>query len=84
MKQCPWEKINDFRRYSEFDQFVEWINDQVTSNLAKELPVKNRYIGSTIFQEKWFLHISSGQVWRVVWPDFPFTGVFEPIEKNDQ
>ncbi len=79
MKECPWEKIDDFQSYTEFDEFVKWMNDQIISGLAEEVPVKNPYSGSSLFQEKWFRHLNSNQIWRLVWPDAPFTGIFERV-----
>jgi hypothetical protein len=80
MKKCPWEKIDDFQSYSEFDGLVEWINNQVISGLAEEFFVEKPYSGSVLFEEKWFRHISSNEIWRLVWPDAPFTGIFERVE----
>lgn len=80
MQACPWERICDFRSYSEFDRFVAWMDEQVRSANAEELPVSKPYLGATTFREKWFRHIASGTTWRLVWPDAPFTGTFEPVE----
>ena len=77
MKKCTWKKIEDFQSYAEFDQFVEWMNDQIASGHAQELPIEKPYRGTPLFEEKWFLHIDSGQIWRLVWPDAPFTVIFE-------
>lgn len=76
---CPWDPIHDFRSYAEFDRFVEWMNTQIASGIAEEISVSSHYIGSTSLSEKWFKHVGSGIVWRLVWPDPPFTGVFEPV-----
>ena len=75
MMKCPWEKINDFRSLLEFNRFVHWVSE----NIAMEIPVKSPYAGATSLDEKWFIHIDSGEVWRLVWPDPPFTGVFEQV-----
>jgi hypothetical protein len=80
MNESNWEKIDDFQSYSEFERFVEWTVEQVKSGVAEELPVRKPYIGASTFREKWFRHIASGRTWRLVWPDAPFTGVFEPVE----
>ena len=80
MKACPWKTIGDFRSYSAFERFVAWVNDQVKLGTAEELPVRKPYIGATTFREKWYCHIASGKIWRLVWPDAPFTGIFEPVE----
>jgi hypothetical protein len=80
MKTCPWEKINEFQSYSEFERFVSWIDEQVKSGVAEELLVRKPYIGATTFREKWYRHVASGKTWRLVWPDGPFTGIFEPVD----
>lgn len=80
MNICSWEKIDDFQSLVEFNRFVVWMEEQVKSGEATTVQVLNPYIGATTFREKWFRHIKSGQTWRLVWPDAPFTGVFEPVE----
>ena len=79
MKKCLWEEIDGFQSLGEFNGFVAWINEQVATGKAKELLVKSPYMDATTFEEKWFAHLESGQVWRLVWPDGPFTGLFEPV-----
>jgi hypothetical protein len=79
MKICPWEAITDYRSAIEFDQFVQWMDEQLRVGVAEEVSVQKPYIGATTFREKWFRHIESGQLWRLVWPDGPFTGLFEQV-----
>jgi len=80
MTTCPWEKINDFQSFSEFDRFVDWMTGQTSTGAAEEVAVQAPYIGATTFQEKWFRHVPSGDTWRLVWPDAPFKGVFERVD----
>lgn len=79
MKDCNWEKVNDFRDFDDFNRFVKWIEEQVKSGIAEEVYVKIPYGGSDLFQERWFRHIKSGTIWRLVWPDARFTGIFEKV-----
>ena len=79
MMKCPLNKIDDFQSLSEFHSFVHWIDEQVLAKTVRELPVKTPYAGATTLTEKWFFHVDSGEVWRLVWPDPPFTGVFELV-----
>lgn len=79
VKQCPWEPIDDFASLSEFSRFSAWINDQVQNGLAEEVSVTSPYMGATAFQEQWFRHVETAQVWRLVWPDGPFHGLFERV-----
>jgi hypothetical protein len=77
MTVCSWDDIDNFQSRAEFDRFVAWMNGQVASGEAIEIDVAAPYLGATTFTEKWFQHIGSGEVWRLVWPDSPFTGLFE-------
>jgi hypothetical protein len=79
VKQCLWESIDDFASLGEFNRFVAWMNDQIKKGLAEEHSVISPYMGATTFEEKWFKHIETGQIWRLVWPDGPFHGVFERV-----
>jgi hypothetical protein len=79
MKNCPWESIEDFRSLNEFERFGRWMDEQVTTGEAMEVVVARPYIDAPAFREKWYRHAASGEVWRLVWPDGPFTGVFEQV-----
>ena len=79
--KCPWEQINDFRSLSEFKQFEKWMNEQIAADEAIEVPVINPYLGHYAgFDEKQYRHVASGKLWRLVWPESPFTGIFESVE----
>jgi hypothetical protein len=77
---CPWEAIEDFRSLGEFERFEAWMLNQVAQDQAAELPVTHPYLDAPSFAEKWFEHLGSGEVWRLVWPDGPFTGLFERVD----
>ena len=79
MDRCPWEEIHDFQSYSEFESFLNWMKGQQDANIAREVPVLEPYHGLRTLKEKWFRHLASGELWRLVWPDAPFHGVFEPV-----
>ena len=79
--KCPWERIYNFRSLSEFKRFEKWMFEQIAANEAIKLPVINPYLGQYGgFDEKQFRHVASGKLWRLAWPDSPFTGIFEPVE----
>jgi hypothetical protein len=80
MTACPWEMIDGFQSRLEFDRFADWMNEQVTNGGAVEAQVVAPYLEATAFTEKWFKHTPSGYVWRLVWPDGPFTGLFEQVD----
>lgn len=83
MKDCEWDEIQGFTGWFEFEKFTAWMDEKVKSGVAVEVEVKNRYSGSFMRDEKWFRHVRSGQVWRLVWPDPPAAGVFEPVENEE-
>lgn len=80
MKTCRLEKIADFKDYAEFDRFVEWLNELAKSGEVEKLPVQKHYADATTLREMWFRHSETGKIWRLVWPDAPFRGIFEPVE----
>lgn len=75
-----WERIADFADRAEFDRCLEWLEGQVAAGVATMVPVTKRYVGATVLQERWYRHEISAKVWRLVWPDPPFRGVFAPLE----
>ena len=79
MKNCPWEQIDDFRSFNELERFEKWMNQQIISCEAIEEKVMKPYLNAPAFKEKWYCHVKSGQLWRLVWPDGPFAGVFERV-----
>lgn len=79
MKNCPWKSIDDFRSLIEFERFGKWVDEQVVAGEALEVVVTRPYLDAPAFREKWYRHAASGEVWRLVWPDGPFTGLFEQV-----
>lgn len=83
MNNCPWETIESFTDYSEFERFVDWMASQVKDGVAVEKVPSSPYVGPT-FQQRWFEHVASNTTWRLVFPDAPFSGVFEPVLFSSQ
>jgi hypothetical protein len=79
MSESPWETISGFRSPGEFRRFVEWMREQMKAGVAREVPVAAPYAGAATFEERWFEHSESGKTWRLVSPEPPFDGVFEPV-----
>ena len=79
VNSCPWEPINGFKSIFEFERFVVWMQETIEKGRAERVKVEKRYQGITSFNEEWFKHIESGTVWRLISPDFPFTGLFEKV-----
>ena len=76
---CPWERIEQFSDRAEFDRCVQWLHEQVLAGAAREVSVTARYLGATTLEERWYRHLASGAVWRLVGPDPPFRGLFAPV-----
>jgi hypothetical protein len=75
-----WDEIHSFRTPGEFNLFVKWIHEQAAQGLISECVVQEHYAGST-FDEKLFRCNGCGCIWRLVAPEPPFLGVFEPIDR---
>ena len=77
---CVWEEIHGFQSLGEYQKFVRYIEDQVRVGYAKEIVPLPDYHKGLVFGGRWFEDVDSGQRWRLVPPDFPFRGVWEPVE----
>lgn len=73
---CPWEEVPSFRTPVEFRSFERWMTGQVSAGMARQVPVGQPYLPDPIHVEIWYLHLRSREVWRLVWPEPPFAGVF--------
>ena len=65
-------------------------NSIVLSNILKAKSVKKyaeevmpdpNYGRGEICGGRWYRNIETGQIWRLIEPDFPFRGLWEPITK---
>ncbi|ALK95000.1 hypothetical protein AB595_00680 [Massilia sp. WF1] len=78
---CPWEQVDGFVSLAEFRSFERWMLGQVSGGLARQVPVADPYRhdgrdAGLIPAEVWYLHLQSREVWRLVWPEPPFDGLF--------
>lgn len=81
---CPWEEVDAFFSLAEFRSFERWMLGQVSSGLARQVPVATPYRhvsqqGELLVAEVWYLHLQSRETWRLVWPEPPFDGIFKKI-----
>ncbi len=76
---CPWEHIGQFLDRAEFDRCAQWLEQQVRAGTAHEVPAAAHYLGANTLEEHWYRHVASGEVWRLVWPDPPFRGLFARV-----
>lgn len=77
-----WDEIQGFATPGEFQRFRAWITDALAEGVVVEVPVGSPYSGSSLFDERWY-QANDGTVWRLVAPEAPFRGVFEPVNEDD-
>ena len=76
-----WEEIHGFASPSEYGRFLKYLEGQVTGGFAEEIAVEPNYGRGEIYGGRWFRHIETGEVWRLIAPDFPFRGLWEPVAR---
>jgi hypothetical protein len=77
-----WEEVHGFASPGEYKRFVQYIEGQVASGAAKELPADPLYGKGMISDGRWFQDVKTGAIWRLVAPDPPFRGLWEPVVPN--
>jgi hypothetical protein len=80
--RCDWDEIHGFVSPREYRCFVDFIEAQVSNGFAEELPADPTYSAGEIYGGRWFKDRASGRIWRLVAPDFPFKGLWEPVSKE--
>lgn len=78
---CPWEEIHGFSSPDEYRRFVCHIEQELDAAIVEELPPDMNYGQGEIYGGRWLRHTASGRVWRLVPPDFPFRGLWEPLDR---
>lgn len=76
-----WEEIHGFMSAGEYERFVKFIHDQVTSGHAEEVEVDDDYGRGEIYGGRWFKDVETGAIWRLIPPDPPFRGLWERVVK---
>jgi hypothetical protein len=77
----PWEEIHGFVSLGEYHRFLRYIEAQVADGFAQELPVDPSYGPGELFGGRWFQNSDTGEVWRLIEPDVPFKGLWEPVSQ---
>jgi hypothetical protein len=67
------ETINNFGSLRERDSFVTWLEEQIASGAAQELTAPSSEPG-----ERWYRHVKTGSIWRLVPEDNPYGPGFWP------
>jgi len=84
MSNVVWEEIHGFTSLGEYNRFVLYIGDQVATGHIREIDSDPEYGQGEIYGGRWFEDICSGDVWRLVPPDIPFKGLWEPVSRRAQ
>ena len=80
MIKVVWEEIHGFASLGEYRRFVQYIEMQKEAGLVKEIEADPKYGEGMIYGGRWFQGVESGEVWRLVEPDIPFKGLWEPVK----
>ena len=81
MSNVILEEIHGFASLGEYDRFVRYIGGLVKTGHVREIDPDPEYGYGEIYGGKWYDHIYSDEVWRLVPPDIPFKGLWEPVRK---
>jgi hypothetical protein len=83
MNMCNWEAIHGFESPGEYKRFCSWLSDQIDAGLVEGIPV-TKQSGDLIFglDVRWYRCKASEEVWRLVAPQAPFKGAWEPIPSD--
>jgi hypothetical protein len=79
---CPWEEIHGFTVPSEYNCFIKYIEKQIHNNEVEEIEINPDYGFGEIYGGRWFKYLVTGEIWRLIAPDFPFKGLWEPLIKS--
>ncbi|WP_434148013.1 hypothetical protein ACR2R6_11900 [Methylocaldum gracile subsp. desertum] len=79
MTNIVWEEIHGFASPSEYNRFVQYIEGQVKNGHAVEVDPDPDYGAGEIYGGRWFKDIETGEIWRLIPPDFPFKGLWEAV-----
>lgn len=81
MSKFVWEEIHGFESLWEYSWFYQYIEAQVETGYARETELDPDYGYGEIYGGRWFEDIDSGKIWRLIEPDFPFKGLWEPVRR---
>jgi hypothetical protein len=79
INEFPTQEVHGFQSPGDYLRFVQYMADFVTKGIAEEVPPDPNYGAGKLFGGRWFRDTSTGMIWRLVPPDFPFKGVWEKV-----
>jgi hypothetical protein len=74
------EEIHGFISPGEYRSFVDFVEGHVKAGNLKEVPADPKYGRGEIYGGRWFKDTRTGETWRLVPPDYPFKGLWEPVK----
>ena len=77
-----WEWIGHFGSLRERDCFVAWMQGQIANGMAEEIGAPTDEPSDA--GERWFRHIPTGSVWRLVSDENPNGPGFWPAHASDK
>jgi hypothetical protein len=75
-----WELIGNFGSLRERDRFLAWMRSQIRDGLAEEVEAP---AGSDA-DDRWFVHIPTGSLWRLLSDENPHGPGFWPADANNK
>lgn len=81
---CVWEEIHGFKSIGEFNRFVEYLEKQVKQGFVTEVQVDENYGHGEVYGGRWFKDKETSEVWRLIPPDIPFKGLWEPVKTSQE
>ncbi len=79
MPGVDWFEIHGFSTLDEYQRFLRYLADQIEAGLVSEVEADPSYVRGCICGGRWFVYHETGEKWRLVEPDIPFTGLWEPV-----
>jgi hypothetical protein len=79
MAKVRWRAVDGFISWADYERFVAEIEAEVAASAAEEVPAIPKFGGTHLLGERWFRHRATGSVWRLMPPDPPMRGLWEPV-----
>jgi len=74
-----WQEIDLFTSLDEYKVLKKCIENSVQTGNTEEIKPDPDCIPGYFYGERWFLHQETGEIWRLVPPDFPFRGYWKKL-----
>jgi hypothetical protein len=75
-----WERIGNFGSLCERDHFAAWMRKQIKDGMAEEIDAPAGFDPG----DRWFRHIPTGSLWRLVSDENPYGPGFWPAHVSDR